>query len=168
MNTPVEAAELEYPVMIERYEFIPDSGGAGRYRGGSSLRRDIRFLTDVIWARYSDRQKFAPQGLFGGKEGSRGAFVLNPGTDREERKRAKGVETIKAGDVLSIRLPGSGGYGPPWERELEKVAWDVRNGKVSREAALRDYLVVIREDCSIDLQATEALRARQKTQGGEP
>ena len=50
---------------------------------------------------------------------------------------------------------------------MEKVAWDVRNGKVSREAALRDYLVVIREDCSIDLQATEALRARQKTQGGE-
>lgn len=162
MNTPVEAAELEYPVMIERYEFIPDSGGAGRYRGGLSLRRDIRFLTDVIWARYSDRQKFAPQGLFGGKEGSRGAFVLNPGTNREERKRAKGVETIKAGDILSIRLPGSGGYGPPWERELEKVAWDVRNGKVSREAALRDYLVVIREDFSIDLQATEALRARQK------
>lgn len=69
MNTPVEAAELENPVMIEQYELIPDSGGAGRYRGGLALRRDIRFFTDVIWARYSDRQKFAPQGLFGGKDG---------------------------------------------------------------------------------------------------
>jgi N-methylhydantoinase B len=66
MNTPVEAAELEYPILIERYQMIPDSGGAGRWRGGLALRRDIRFLTDVSWARYSDRQKFAPQGLFGG------------------------------------------------------------------------------------------------------
>ncbi len=78
MNTPVEAAELENPVMIERYEFIPDSGGAGKYRGGLSLRRDIRFLTDVTWARYSDRQKFEPQGLFGGLPGSHGESPPQP------------------------------------------------------------------------------------------
>ena len=68
MNTPVEAVELEYPVMVERYQFIPDSGGPGKWRGGLSLRRDIRVLTDVLWARYADRQKFSPQGLFGGKK----------------------------------------------------------------------------------------------------
>ena len=113
MNTPVEAAELEFPVMIERYEFIPDSGGAGKYRGGLSLRRDIRFFTDVTWARYADRQKFSPQGLFGGKEGTRGEFILNPGTGEEQKEKSKGVSQLKAGDVLSIRLPGSGGYGPP-------------------------------------------------------
>ncbi len=136
MNTPVEAVELEYPVTIERYQFIPDSGGAGRSRGGLSLRRDIRFHTDVLWARYSDRQKFSPQGLFGGKEGSRGALVLNPGTPREAPQKSKGVSRIQAGDLLSIRLPGSGGYGDPLERDPEKVAWDVLNGKVSRESAL--------------------------------
>jgi N-methylhydantoinase B len=134
MNTPVEAAELEYPVTIQRYEFIPDSGGAGKFRGGLSLRRDIQFHTDVTWARYSDRQKFAPQGVFGGKEGAKGAFLLNPGTERQTRGKAKGVDPLEAGDVLSIRLPGSGGYGPPWERDPQSVAWDVKNGKVSMTA----------------------------------
>ncbi|NIO00149.1 MAG: hydantoinase B/oxoprolinase family protein, partial [Anaerolineae bacterium] len=71
--------ELEYPVRILRYEFIPDSGGAGKYRGGLTVRRDIEVLTDnVSLARYGDRQRFGPFGLFGGKEGSKGKFILNP------------------------------------------------------------------------------------------
>ncbi|MEW6376953.1 MAG: hydantoinase B/oxoprolinase family protein [Thermodesulfobacteriota bacterium] len=163
MNTPVEAAELEYPVMIERYEFIPDSGGAGKFRGGLSLRRDIRFFTDVIWARYSDRQKFSPQGLFGGKEGTKGEFILNPGTSKEEKQKSKGVSQIKAGDVLSIRLPGSGGYGVPWERDPELVRWDVLKGKVSLKSAREDYLVVFDEDLTINQEETEALRAKART-----
>jgi N-methylhydantoinase B len=167
MNTPVEAAELEYPVTIQRYAFIPDSGGAGKYRGGLSLRRDIQFHTDVTWARYSDRQKFAPQGVFGGKEGSRGSFVLNPGTERETRGRAKGVDTLKAGDLLSIRLPGSGGYGPPWERDPRAVAWDVKNGKISKESAREDYLVVLHDDLSVDEEATARLH-KPKVKGGQP
>lgn len=167
MNTPIEAAETEYPVTIQRYEFIPNSGGAGKFRGGLSLRRDIQFHTDVTWARYSDRQKFAPQGIFGGKEGSKGAFVMNPGTDRETRRKAKGVDEIRAGDVLSIRLPGSGGYGPPWERDIHAVAWDVKNGKVSRESALKDYLVIFNDDLSVDEEATAQLR-RTRGAGGQP
>jgi N-methylhydantoinase B len=158
MNTPVEAAEIENPVRIERYEFIQDSGGAGRHRGGLSLRRDIRFLTDVTWARYSDRQKFRPQGLFGGMEGSTGALILNPDTPEEVRCRSKGVDTIPAGSLLSIRLPGSGGYGPPEMREVERVAWDVKNGKVSGRSAREDYRVVIGEDGSVDEDATAVLR----------
>ena len=158
MNTPVEAAELENPVRIERYEFIQDSGGAGKFRGGLSLRRDIRFLADVTWARYSDRQKFRPQGLFGGLEGSTGSLVLNPGAPDETRCRSKGVDEIKAGDLLSIRLPGSGGYGPPSERDPARVAWDVRNGKVSARSAREDYRVVVREDGTVDREGTEALR----------
>jgi N-methylhydantoinase B len=162
MNTPVEAAELENPVRIERYEFIPDSGGAGKFRGGLSLRRDIRFLTDVTWARYSDRQKFRPQGLFGGKEGSVGRLILNPDTDREEPCRSKGVDDLHAGDLLSIRLPGSGGYGPPWERDPEKVRWDVLNGKVSHRSAEEDYGVSFSEDLAVDQEATALLRGRHK------
>jgi N-methylhydantoinase B len=158
MNTPVEAAELEYPITIERYQFIPDSGGAGRSRGGLSLRRDIRFHTDVLWARYSDRQKFAPQGLFGGKEGSRGALILNPGTPEEAKQKSKGVSYIQAGDLLSIRLPGSGGYGDPRERDPEMVRWDVLNGKVSRDSAQRDYGVALDNDLAINEEATGLLR----------
>jgi N-methylhydantoinase B len=159
MNTPVEAVELEYPVTVERYQFIPDSGGPGKWRGGLSLRRDLRFLTDVLWARYSDRHKFAPQGLFGGKEGTRGAFIMNPGTADEERQKSKGVSDIKAGDVLSIRLPGSGGYGDPAARDPEKVRWDLMNGKISSESARRDYLVAFNTDSTVDEAETERLRS---------
>jgi len=166
MNTPVEAAELENPVMIERYEFIPDSGAPGRSRGGLSLRRDIRFFTDVIWARYSDRQKHAPQGLFGGMEGSKGSLILNPGTEKEKRQRSKGVDHLEAGDLLSIKLPGSGGYDPPYERDPGRVRWDVLNGKVSRESAGKNYRVVLNEDLEVDWEATRALRAEVKVKGG--
>jgi N-methylhydantoinase B len=158
MNTPVEAAEIENPVMIERYEFIPDSGGPGKYRGGLSLRRDIRFLADVTWARYSDRQKFKPLGLFGGMEGSMGSLIMNPDTPEQKRCKSKGVGQIKAGDLLSIRLPGSGGYGSPVERSPESVRWDVINGKVSMESARRDYRVVFDEEMGVDMEATGTLR----------
>lgn len=158
MNTPVEAVELENPVMIERYELITDSGGAGKYRGGMALRRDIRFLTDVTWARYSDRQKIAPQGLFGGCPGTKGALILNPGSEREKQCRSKGVDQLKADDLLSIRLPGSGGYGPPVERNLESIRWDVINGKISVNAAEKYYKAAFDEEMNIDQRATMRLR----------
>jgi N-methylhydantoinase B len=160
MNTPVEAAELENPVLIERYQFIADSGGPGRHRGGLSLRRDIRFLTDVTWARYSDRQKFEPRGLFGGLSGSKGKLVVNPGTPQERHCKSKGVDQLNAGDVLSIQLPGSGGYGPPTKRDPERVQWDVINGKTSVESARRNYKVVLDQDLNVDINQTTALRAR--------
>jgi len=164
MNTPVEAVELENPVMIERYEFIADSGGPGKYRGGLSLRRDIRFLADATWARYSDRQKFEPQGLFGGMPGSMGSLVLNPGTPEEKRCKSKGVDQLKAGDVLSIRLPGSGGFGPPVQRDPEAVRRDLINGKIGGESARQNYRVVFNQGMKVDEQATESLRARQSTE----
>jgi N-methylhydantoinase B len=165
MNTPVEAAELENPVMIERYEFLPDSGGAGKYRGGLSLRRDIRFLTEVTWARYSDRQKFEPQGLFGGLPGTRGSLLLNPGTPDERKCKSKGVEQLKAGDLLSIRLPGSGGYGLPTDRDPEIVRWDVLNGKVSPESARTHYGVVLNDDLTVNIKETAGLRGASRAVG---
>ncbi len=167
MNTPVEAAELEYPVTIERYGFIPDSGGAGKWRGGLSLRRDIRFHTDVTFARYSDRRKFAPQGLFGGKEGSKASMILNPGTDREQVVKSKGVSEIKAGDLLSICLPGSGGYSSPLERDPELVRWDVINGKVTLTSAREDYGVALNPDLTVNLSETEVLRKNLRKKGGD-
>lgn len=139
-NTPVEAVELEYPVRIERYELLQDTGGAGKYRGALGLRRDIRVLIDdVSWARYGDRQKFAPFGLFGGKEGAKGQFVLNPDTAEERVMKSKGLDHLKAGDVVSLRLPGAGGFGDPSQRDRDALLRDIRDGKVSLTSARKDY-----------------------------
>ena len=140
MNTPIEVTERQFPVRIERYEFIADSGGPGTYRGGLALRRDVRILADqVSFARYADRHKFAPQGLFGGLPGSVGAFVLNPGTAAQRTMKSKGLDTLASGDLLSIHLPGAGGYGDPHRREPSLVAQDLRDGKIGTESARRDY-----------------------------
>jgi len=140
MNTPVEVIERRFPVRIERYEFIPDSGGAGTWRGGLALRRDVRLLSDqVSFARYGDRHKFPPLGLFGGLPGTPGALVLNPGTPGERRLKSKGLDTLSQGDLVSVRLPGAGGYGDPHARDRQLVAEDFRDGKISRAAAERDY-----------------------------
>lgn len=159
-NTPIEAVELEYPVRILKYEFIPDSGGAGKYRGGLTVRRDIEVLTDDIsLARYGDRQRFAPFGLFGGKEGSKGKFILNPDTPEERQLKSKGLDVLNDGDVVSLRLPGAGGYGDPLERDPELLLQDVRDGKVTLESARDDYRVVIDPDTwQIDEEATKKLR----------
>ncbi|HZQ07081.1 MAG TPA: hydantoinase B/oxoprolinase family protein, partial [Anaerolineae bacterium] len=152
-NTPVEAVELEYPVRVERYEFIPDSGGAGKYRGALAVRRDIRILIDnVSWARYGDRQRFAPFGLFGGKDGAKGQFVLNPDTPQERIAKSKGLDTLNAGDVVSLRLPGAGGYGDPRERDAEAVRRDVRDGKITPESAQSDYGVEIGEGANTQVR----------------
>lgn len=160
MNTPVEAAELEYPLRIDCYEFIEDSGGAGKWRGGLGIRRDIRILKGkVSFARYSDRQKFPAFGLHGGRDGACGAIVLNPGTDRERRLRAKGLDYLEEGDVVSLRLPAGGGYGPPEERDPALVLQDARDGKISVRAARDIYRVAIdTRTWTVDEAATAALR----------
>lgn len=140
MNTPIEAVELEFPMRIERYEFIPDTGGAGKYRGALATRRDIRSLIDELsFGRYGDRQVFAPFGLFGGKEGGKGKFILNPDTPEEHPLKSKGMDKLKRGDIVSLRLPGAGGYGDPRERDPEAVRRDVRDGKVSPDKAKEEY-----------------------------
>lgn len=160
MNTPIEAAEIEFPVRVEKYEFITDSAGAGKFRGSMGLRKDIRFLCDnVSFARYGDRQEFAPFGLFGGREGARGRFILNPGTAGEVRLKSKGLSKLNYGDLLSLRLPAGGGYGDPREREISRVRQDVLDRKVSVEVAREAYGVVIDPvTVLVDEQATAELR----------
>ena len=100
----------------------------------------MRILADrVSFARYADRHKFAPQGLFGGLPGSVGAFVLNPGTAGERTMKSKGLDTLAAGDLLSIHLPGAGGYGDPHLRARPLIEQDLRDEKISAESARRDY-----------------------------
>ena len=161
MNTPVEAVERQFPVRIDRYEFLPDSGGAGRFRGSLALRRDIRLLAGpVSFARYADRQKFRPQGLFGGRPGAAGAIIRNPDTPGEERMRSKALDTLAEGDVVSLRLPGAGGYGDPRERDFAAIDRDLLDGKITPEAAERDYEIVVdRAAVAVDAEATALLRA---------
>lgn len=140
MNTPIEAIELEYPVRIEQYGFITDTGGAGQYRGALALRRDIRFLVDnVSFARYGDSQEIGPFGLFGGKEGSKGRFILNPDEKGGTRMKSKGISTLNKNDVVSLRLPGGGGYGSPEKRNRDAVEKDLLDGKISEKTAKSIY-----------------------------
>jgi N-methylhydantoinase B len=163
MNTPVEAVELRYPIRIERYEFIPDSGGAGKFRGSLALRRDIRLLADrVSFARYSDRHKFAPQGLFGGKPGSKGSITLNPETPDTRRMKGKGLDTLAKGDLVRIELPGAGGYGDPMARDVAAIDRDLKDGKVTPDRAETDYAVIVdRRSLAVDRPATARLRERR-------
>lgn len=170
MNTPVEAVELRYPIRIDRYEFIADSGGAGTTRGSLALRRDVRLLADrVSFARYSDRHKFAPQGLFGGKPGGKGALILNPGGPGERRLKSKGLDTLAKGDLVRMELPGAGGYGDPRLRAFEAIDRDLKDAKVTPDAAERDYDVVVdRRHLAIDRAATARLRAKTRRSGLAP
>ncbi len=110
MNTPIEALEFAYPLRIERYELRDRSGGKGKHRGGCGIRRDVRVFCDAQGAILSERRKFAPYGLQGGKHGGKGENVL---IRRGKVKPLPGKASLnlKAGDVISIRTPGGGGWG---------------------------------------------------------
>ena len=139
-NVPLEIQEAQYPILVERFELMTDSGGAGRARGGLSLRKDIRMLADgIVLSNLSDRYKFPPYGLDGGHAGRLGETVLNPGRPDERRLESKGTYVLNSGDVVSFRSAGSGGFGAPDERRREAVLDDVREGYVTPEAAREIY-----------------------------
>jgi len=130
-NTPTEMIEHEYPVRIWSYELLPDSGGAGKYRGALGLAREVEVLTDgVVFSRYGDRQKNTVPGAEGGSVGQPGRFVLNPGKDDAPLK-SKGVDALKKGDIVRIETPGGGGYGVAAERDDRALAADLRDGKIT-------------------------------------
>lgn len=138
-NTPVEMIERIYPVRVESYSLRSDSGGPGMFRGGLGLIRELRLLEgEATLTVHNDRLKFAPWGLAGGGEGTRGSLLLNPGTagERHLRGMQSGIR-VRAGDVFSIRTQGGGGYGDPRRRDPAAVRRDVALGKVSPEAAQR-------------------------------
>lgn len=169
-NIPVETQEAHQPVRVERFELIPDSGGPGRFRGGTGIRRDLRLLMhDGQLTNNTERQRFAPWGLFGGQPGRPGITLLNPGTPRERRVHSKASEPFEYGDVISFQQPGAGGYGPPWERDPEAVRRDVQEGYVSLEGAARDYGVVLDPvTLAVDEAGTAARRAAMRAQAPDP
>src|SRR5437870_10595859 len=130
-------------MLVERFELIRDSAGAGKFRGGCGVRRDLRFLADEgKLTNLSDRQRFAPYGAFGGDTGTLGRTVINPGPgERVIHGKASGA--FAYGDVISFQQPGAGGYGPPFARDPARVLEDVRVGYVSLEQAREAYGVLI-------------------------
>jgi len=162
-NLPIEVMEIEFPIRVERYELIPDSGGPGLYRGGLGVYRDLRILApDTQLANRSARQKFAPSGLGGGGDGSRGVYLLNPESTGGERLPSTCSEyPLREGDLLNIATPGGAGFGDPYTRDPARVLRDVREGKVSRAAARTAYGVVVADDGSLDRSETMRLRERK-------
>ncbi|PSP49269.1 5-oxoprolinase [Halobacteriales archaeon QH_7_69_31] len=138
LNTPAEVLETAYPLRVRRYALRPDTGGAGRHRGGLGVRRDIEVRTDAVCSLLAERQRHAPYGLAGGDEGATGATFLLSGDDRT-RLAGKSTHDLAAGDVVSLRTPGGGGYGDPAERPDAAVERDLRLGKLSEEEASDAY-----------------------------
>ncbi|PYM17806.1 MAG: 5-oxoprolinase [Candidatus Rokuibacteriota bacterium] len=157
---PVEVIEVEHPLEILGMEFVADSGGPGKFRGGMGFSRDYRFLEEegVLQVR-SDRRVFRPFGLSGGKPGKPSMNIINPATEHRVVP-AKVTMTIKHGDVYRHELPGGGGWGDPLERDPARVLHDVRNELVTPESAREDYGVVVDiPNWKVDEAATVALRA---------
>ncbi|MGH7105931.1 MAG: hydantoinase B/oxoprolinase family protein [Acetobacteraceae bacterium] len=154
---PVEATENVAPIVIWRKELRPDSGGAGRTRGGLgqimeiAARDDLEFACNAIF----DRVANPPRGRAGGKPGAAGRVALKSGP----LLRTKGFQVIPGGDRLILELPGGGGMGDPVLRDPALVARDVRDGLVSPAAARDLYKVVLGADGTADLAATTALRS---------
>ena len=138
LNTPAEVLETAYPLRVRRYALRPDTGGAGRHRGGLGVRRDIEVRIDAVCSLLAERQRHAPYGLAGGDEGETGATFLLEGDDRT-RLAGKSTHDLVAGDVVSLRTPGGGGFGDPTERPDAAVERDLRLGKLSEEEASNAY-----------------------------
>jgi N-methylhydantoinase B len=129
LNTPVEALEAAYPLTVERYAFRPDSGGAGRHRGGLGLERAVRIDTAATVSLLTERRRRAPAGIEGGGPGALGENLIDG-----EPVPAKATVDVEAGTTVTIRTPGGGGYGDPEVRDPAATATDLADGKVSDDA----------------------------------
>jgi N-methylhydantoinase B len=157
-NVPNEFIEAYFPLRIVKYEPIADSGGAGLHRGGNGLSVAYEFLVDGEIALHDERWLTHPWGVRGGDPGMRSTkrLVRADGGDEWLPAKCDGIK-VNEGDVLYFNTWGGGGWGNPLERDPELVRTEVTRGLVSREGAKR-YGVVIADDGSVDVAATEALR----------
>ena len=158
-NVPNEFIESYFPLLIERYETIPDSGGAGLHRGGNGLSVAYRFLADGEIGIHDERWLTYPWGVLGGETGLRSTkrLVTTDGRERWLPAKVEGIK-VKEGDVLYFNTWGGGGWGDPYARDPELVRTDVARGLVTPDGARR-YGVVITDNHSVDAAATAALRA---------
>jgi N-methylhydantoinase B len=159
-NVPNEYLEQYYPLRIERYAVLPDSGGAGKHRGGNGMHVEYLFLEPGEIDIHDDRWLTRPWGVLGGKPAERSRKVLRRADGQTVTLPSKvdGVQ-VAAGDRLDFITWGGGGWGDPLERDQGLVALDVRRGLVSRAAALAEYGVALDRDGLVQTAATQRQRA---------
>jgi N-methylhydantoinase B len=167
-NVPNEFVESYFPLRIETYETIADSGGAGKHRGGNALRVGYRFLEDGEISIHDDRWLTYPWGVNGGTPGKRSRKELI----RKDRTRTILPSKcdripVKEGDLLYFDTWGGGGWGDPYERPAERVAFDVEAGLVTVAGARGKYGVVLKKDMTVDDKATSALRSKLAKKRGK-
>ena len=160
---PIEIIESEFPTRVMRFELIPDSGGAGAFRGGLGIRREYVNLQDARFSIRSTKHIIAPEGAAKGGKGRTGDIVVNAGREDQKRLPTRYADyPLKAQDVFCLDTPGGGGLGEALSREPARVASDVNEGYVTLEAAERDYGVVLARKgrgYDVDEAATAKLRA---------
>ena len=159
-NIPIEEAECNYPVRIDRYGLVRDTGGAGQFRGGMAIEREWTLLAgDADLLIRSDRRDHLPYGLSGGRDGSPSMSILHHMDGSEETLPVMVSTHLKEGERIYHRQPGAGGHGNPLSRDPEAIAWDVKNDRVSVEAARDIYGVVVDPvNFLVEPQATQSLR----------
>ncbi|MFQ5933381.1 MAG: hydantoinase B/oxoprolinase family protein, partial [Dehalococcoidia bacterium] len=141
MNTPIEQLEMRFPLMIERYEILPDTGGPGKFRGGCGARRVTRILDHTATTTVcAERTRVPPFGLLGGQNGAPTRISVADPTGKRTPLNSKGPSFLVPADGrIWYEVVGSGGYGDPEGRSREMLRDDVINGYVSEESAARDY-----------------------------
>jgi N-methylhydantoinase B len=171
-NLPTEFTESRFPFRVESLGLAMDSGGAGKYRGGLGYEKHIRMLKDGHFMSIADRSILACWGVKGGKAGKPFEVVIDSGGPNERVVDALADdEPVRAGEVIRIRTTGGGGWGEPLERDPELVVRDVVRRKVSPEAALAEYGVVLTgsledDSLSYDADATKTHR-EERLEGRE-
>jgi N-methylhydantoinase B len=163
-NSPNEQVEAKFPIVVERYALVPDSGGAGRHRGGLGVERVVRARSHVTVNTQIERAHCRPWGLDGGGDGKGNSVALRLGgvwkTDFPNAKVL--VAQVKEGDAFRLRSGGGGGYGSPLARPVDDVRNDVRQGYVSAVDAAALYGVVIDPGSfEVDEGATRTLRGKR-------
>lgn len=135
-TTPIEILESEFPCRITRFDLVPDSGGAGTWRGGLAMRREYELLENATVIRRFNKTRFPPKGVAGGRDGMRARFVVRLGSREEFETEASARIEMQAGERFLLQSAGGGGYGNPAKRNPEAVARDVAEGYVTQP---KDY-----------------------------
>jgi len=171
-NGSIEGIELKCPVLVESRALRTDSGGAGKYRGGLGIDMHVRNLVEGRWNfEHTRREQCPPWGIWGGKAGTYGDFLLRLPGENDFRSMAASHYPVPVEAEVIVRTGGGGGWGDPLEREAAAVRADVIEEFISRRAAEADYGVVFRDDLTLDEAATEhrrnALRSAAKREEGD-
>ena len=170
-NSPVEVVEMRYPIRMERFGFRSESAGHGKFRGGAGVYRDYRVLENgiTLYSAIENTRDTVAKGVDGGGDGGVSQVVINPDTDRETVMHDRGafLGKLKAGDVISMRSGGGGGWGRPEERDTRQVVADVRDGRISVEDARDIYRVAVEiENGTLVLRENETRRLRSAVRAG--